>query len=386
MFKNWLAFGMSAYNTPGFQDTSRLMTRGFDGEVVYVEPPQSLLRWRNANALMWDWQPREHDAHHTVLTPPLSIPKKLDIFSLGLKRQASNLNTELSYRWGHEWRKETVVYVTNWTPYQYRLIECLNPTYLVFDCVDDVLAFPYDWNRDKVIEAWKRIANRASSVLAVSPTLRDQMETQLNRSVTLMPNGVDAQLFMKPASAVPPALELAGDKLRVGFAGTLNHWINFEAMLTLVEDFPEVTLFLLGRQGQMAEQQAQTFKRLLDHDRVHYLGGVPYEELPGYLQAQDVLILPRIASSASEASNPLKLFEYLAVGKPTVVGGVPIAQDLNRLVYGAETSLSYQDAFRRALDELRNPSPGIVRERQAYAMRRTWSERVRSTLRAIQTT
>ncbi|GMA66092.1 hypothetical protein GCM10025859_65340 [Alicyclobacillus fastidiosus] len=277
-----------------------------------------------------------------------------------------------------------MVYVTNWTPYQYRLIKQLSPHYVIFDCVDDVLSFPYAWNRDEVVNAWRGLAQLSSLTLAVSLTLRDQMESQLNRPVVLSPNGVDAELFIKPQPEVPPCLERKGGRIRVGFAGTLNHWIDFEAMLSIVETFPEVTLFLIGREGQMGnDQHVQSYRRLLEHNNVCYLGGVPYDELPGYLQALDVLLLPRIPSNASTSSNPLKLFEYLAVGKPIVVSGVPITSDANRLVYATNEQLSFQDAFGNALAEGRDPSISVVRDRQAYAMKHTWRQRVNSALSLI---
>ncbi|WP_369125241.1 glycosyltransferase [Alicyclobacillus fastidiosus] len=130
------------------------------------------------------------------------------------------------------------------------------------------------------------------------------------------------------------------------------------------------------------DRHAQSYRRLLEHENVRYLGAIPYEDLPGYLQALDILLLPRISSKASTSSNPLKLVEYLAVGKPIVVDGVPITSDLNRLVYTTNEKITFQDAFRNAMVEVRNPSKSRVRDRQAYALSRTWDERVNRALRS----
>ncbi|GMA66020.1 glycosyltransferase [Alicyclobacillus fastidiosus] len=132
-----------------------------------------------------------------------------------------------------------------------------------------------------------------------------------------------------------------------------------------------------------SDRHVQTYRRLLEHDNVSYLGAVPYEDLPGYLQALDILLLPRIPSKASTSSNPLKLFEYLAVGKPIVVDGVPITSDVNRLVYTTNEKVTIQDAFRNAMVEVRNPSKSKVRDRQAYALTRTWDQRVNRALRSV---
>ncbi|WAH35600.1 glycosyltransferase [Alicyclobacillus dauci] len=383
MIKHWLTIGMSSFSTPGFQDTSRLMTSAFEGQVAYVEPPKPFSSWRRLNGRLTRWE-SDHSANWNVFTPPLPIPRKVDPLSMAYKRQTSNLANALSELWGDNWRSSTVCYITNWTPFQQRLIERLDPTYLVFDCVDDILSFPYDWDRDAVVSAWRKLASSSVKVLAVSPKLRHDMETLLDVPIDHSPNGVDATGFMKP-SGIPPADVREEGRIKVGFAGTLNHWIDFDSMIQLATEYPDITLYLMGRQGNFRDEaHKQAFHRLTSLDNVKYLGAIPYPDLPSYLHAMDVLLLPRTPGPASVASSPLKLYEYLAVGKPIVTYGVPIPPDMESFVYSARDQSALVEPFRDAVAEATGRSQSLHERRQSYALANTWSHRMKRVLEGIE--
>ena len=56
---------------------------------------------------------------------------------------------------------------------------------------------------------------------------------------------------------------------------------------------------------------------------MRWLGPKPYDELPRYVAAFDVGIIPYAANSYTPSCFPLKLYEYLAAGKPVVASGLP---------------------------------------------------------------
>ncbi|MCL6454249.1 MAG: glycosyltransferase [Alicyclobacillus sp.] len=400
--KNWLTIGMSKYETPGFEDTSRFMTRAFPGRAAYVEPPRAFRAWRWLERPVATWQTRTVD-EVDVYTPPLPVPGRIDPLRLTLRLQAARLHRRLAARWGERWRDETIVYVTNWTPYQQRFISLLGPRYVVFDLVDDVLSFPYQMDEAAVWQAWRKLAEAATAVLAVSPELVQMAETQLGVSAHLLPNGVDFERFQAPAGAVqwdaqrderegvPEDRGLsAGEGIReaapsgeprhrrVGFAGTLNHWIDFDLLGALANAFPEVEFQLMGRVGTFAsDAQRAAYEALLAQENVHYLGMIPYAHLPEALHSVDVLLLPRRMTPASAASNPLKLYEYLAVGKPIVTACVPVPADARTLVYTATgDTAEAAAALRLALDEAAGRRPSRRAERQAYAQQHSWRNRV----------
>ena len=62
---------------------------------------------------------------------------------------------------------------------------------------------------------------------------------------------------------------------------------------------------------------------ILDLPRVHFLGAKPYAELPRYARFYDVAILPFAVNEITESVSPVKIFEYMAAGKPVVTTGLP---------------------------------------------------------------
>jgi glycosyltransferase involved in cell wall biosynthesis len=65
------------------------------------------------------------------------------------------------------------------------------------------------------------------------------------------------------------------------------------------------------------------------HDRVTITGLRPWREVAEHLRAADVLVLPNPAAAISERyASPLKLFEYLAAGRPIVASDLPAVREI----------------------------------------------------------
>lgn len=364
------------------------MTYAVAGNVGYIEPQQPFSAWKLSNRRIVQWTNRQV-GNLVVFSPPLPVPRQADPLRWVRQLQIARLRQQLSVRFGPDWTETTTVYITNWSYLQQPLIEQLRPKMLVFDIVDDVLAFPYAFQEDKVIQAWRWLAQYASVVTAVSPTLQTLTRQQLGVESLCLPNGVNAAHFLQPAHSVSEAVlgETDACALRVGFAGTLNHWIDFAAMQQIVQSHPHVHMYLIGREGNFGSAgQSQQFHDLSAHPRVHTVGNIPYEELPGYLHAMDILLLPRIPSHASTSSSPLKLYEYLAVGKPIVVGGFPIPQDIRSLVYDAGGAGNYTPMITLAAAECTGHRAQLQTERQNYALQHTWQQRVQRIQSALDAT
>jgi len=372
---------MSNFTTPDFQDTSRLMTHGFAGAQIYIDPPKSFHHWKHLDGTILSWSPRQVE-DTLVLAPPLPIPARLDVAKLGVRRQSAALDRALCTRFGATWRDDTIVYVTNWTPQHAPLLRVLRPQHLVFDVVDDVLAFPYAWNRDKVKANWRTIAIAAGVILTVSESLQTQVQRDFGKTAVYAPNGVDADHFSTPPNQFPAALAQWQNMRRVGFAGTMNHWIDYHAIRDLAEQNPQVVFFMMGKQGHFgSDVAARAFAQLTEQPNVVRLGPIAYAALPDYLHSMDVLILPRLNLPSSTASSPLKLYEYLAVGKPVVTAGVPIPDDMTTLVNNATDRVDgLRTALSDALAEASGKRESRLIQRRQYAALHTWSKRTQQAL------
>ena len=109
---------------------------------------------------------------------------------------------------------------------------------------------------------------------------------------------------------------------------------------------------------------------------MQWIGFRPYEQLPAYLGAMDLGLVPYAATPFNRASFPLKILEYLGAGLPVVATDLPILRwldtDLVHVVDDGDAN-AFADAVERALPGAADPA--LVARRQAFAARHSWRSR-----------
>lgn len=199
-----------------------------------------------------------------------------------------------------------------------------------------------------------RLADGAFTVSEeISRPLREALK--LARTVATIPNGVDISRFDPhlPGGPVRAKHAIGADRVVIGFVGSFAPWHGLDLLVDaferlLAEGLP-VHLLLVG-------QVSAQWQRLVDRVRgpglaphVTVSGFVPPAEIPAYLAAMDVLALPDTAYYCS----PLKLFEYMAMARPTVaVRTGPVAAMLADGIEGRLFPKGDQAALTEALRDL----------------------------------
>src|SRR4030095_5920758 len=102
------------------------------------------------------------------------------------------------------------------------------------------------------------------------------------------------------------------------------------------------------------------------------LGQQPYETMPQYLYHFDVCIIPFKVNPITEATNPVKVYEYLSAGKPVVSIALPEIKPLADYLYLANGKDEFVCQIDHALAE---QDLEIVDSRRAFAKQNTWSQR-----------
>jgi glycosyltransferase involved in cell wall biosynthesis len=143
------------------------------------------------------------------------------------------------------------------------------------------------------------------------------------RHLTVIPDGV--RLRGGAIDLDPPAGRI------VGYAGHLYAWKGVDVLLEALAGVPEATGLIVG--GHAAEPDlARTQSRAAElglADRVNFTGLVPPERVAGLLRQASVLVLPNRASAISTSfTSPLKLFEYMAAGRPIVASDLPSLREV----------------------------------------------------------
>ncbi|CAN5397453.1 hypothetical protein BH10ACT5_BH10ACT5_18890 [soil metagenome] len=171
----------------------------------------------------------------------------------------------------------------------------------------------------RVAAAETHLLNHAAEVVACSPELlrRKSPSRPADRTpITLIPNAVNTAAYRRPA---PRPEDVPGSPIAV-YVGTL-HEDRIDVALC------EQTARALGEQGVLVlvgpnALAADASERLRKAGTL-LLGPRPREDVIGYLQHADVLVVPHVVTSFTDSLDPIKLYEYQAVGRPVV--STPVA-------------------------------------------------------------
>jgi glycosyltransferase involved in cell wall biosynthesis len=245
---------------------------------------------------------------------------------------------------------------------------------IVYYCIDDYAALP-GVDSAEVARMDENLTRRAHQVFVASPTLIESKK-ELNTQTRHSPHGVDVELFAK---ASDPSYTMAEGArgLRhpiIGFFGLIEAWIDLDLIAYLAESRPQWTFLMIGR---LAVDGAG-IKNL---PNVVFTGPKPYRTLARWARAFDVAIIPYKRTRQVLNSNPLKLREYLATGKPVV--GVPIPETVH---FGDCVRLAGSpEEFLAAIENaLASDSPADAQRRMAAVADMSWDTCVEEVLDVVQ--
>lgn len=203
-------------------------------------------------------------------------------------------------------------------PYQKDMISVVDADLLVYECYDEYMATAYVTSRQKsAMCAYEDgILNRADVVFATARRLQETRKKK-NPNTYLVPNGVDFELFSMEVDSPQGIRHIPSP--RIGYSGAINHNLDFDLLDHIALRHKDWSIVFIGPfSWNRLVEQPDSLRRLQQSANVFFLGTKPYHEMPRYLSALDVLIIPFVKNEAMHAVYPLKLNEYLAVGKPVV--------------------------------------------------------------------
>jgi glycosyltransferase involved in cell wall biosynthesis len=186
---------------------------------------------------------------------------------------------------------------------------------MLYDITDDWLAADRpESERRRAATNEARLLDLAREVVVCSPELVRRKSA--NRSVVLIPNAVDADVYRRPT---PRPADLPDGPVAL-YLGTVHpDRIDVDLCEATARALDEAgTLVLVGPNLLTAEQAA----RLRDSG-ARLLGPRPRDAVIGYLQHADVLVVPHVVTEFTDSLDPIKLYEYQAVGRPVV--STPVA-------------------------------------------------------------
>ena len=148
----------------------------------------------------------------------------------------------------------------------------------------------------------------------------------------------------------------------VGFLTTIR--LDIDVLVHIAEQKPEWSLVLVGPEDEGFEKS-----KLHELSNVYFLGRKKPEELASYIKGFNVALNPQVVNVITDINYPLKIDEYLAMGKPTVATKTTFMAYFKDYTYLPKTKEEYITAIEKAL---REDSPELQKKRKAYAAEHTW--------------
>ncbi|HZN69355.1 MAG TPA: methyltransferase domain-containing protein, partial [Tepidisphaeraceae bacterium] len=234
---------------------------------------------------------------------------------------------------------------------------------LAYDCMDHHAGF--STNGAGMLEQEEELLRRADLVVASSAGIEREVR-RYNPNVSLVRNGCDYDHFAAPPYGPPPFPKKPGRPV-IGYYGAIADWFDADLVADVAARRPEWDFVLVG------STHTADVARLSKLPNVTLSGERPYEQIPGWLAAFDVAILPFKRVPLTESTNPVKAYEIFAAGKPLVSVPLPEVQAMgNRVRLAADA-----DNFERQIAEVfaGKDDPAAVEERRAFARSNTWEKR-----------
>jgi len=167
----------------------------------------------------------------------------------------------------------------------------------------------------------QRSIRSATALTYITEIIAQKYHFPAERS-TLIPNGVDCTLF-RPATETfsRENLGIHPDEYLCGMVAHLNRWVDLEtpflALRKLRGQGHRMRMLVVGG-GECLPYYERMTGDLGIQDLITFTGPVPYDKGPHLIQAMDLCMLCRKPTPASHASLPMKVFEYMACGKPVL--------------------------------------------------------------------
>lgn len=186
--------------------------------------------------------------------------------------------------------------------------DLINYKYLIHRIADEKSGLPGHFKTLELLE--DKLIKESDIVFATSQYLVNKVE-KIRNDVKYLPNGVRFNDFNKTDYKMP--IEYSDNKRKKCiYVGAIAQWLDNDLITYLLKEMPNIDFYFIG------PNHGGVIEKLNEYNNFKYLGRKPYKEIADYLYYSDVAIIPFLVNKLTDAINPVKLFEYLSVGVPTV--------------------------------------------------------------------
>lgn len=280
------------------------------------------------------------------------------------------LQLQKSMNYFYQWSKTRNVFSIVQHPFWFDLVQRLPNQTLIYDCMDYHGGFKD--NVSEILTMESSLIEQADILVVTSKWLYQELSLKNNR-IALIRNACEYHHFATQPSEI---FQEEYHRKIIGYYGAIAEWFDIELVEKIAQHFSDTLILLVGNDTVNAGHRLKKYSNIL------MTGEVSYQQLPYYLYAMTVCVIPFQVIPLTLATNPVKAYEYLSSGKPVVSVDLPELHEFEGNVILAKTHQQFIESIGKVL-VVTDTKDEILR-RMHFAEAQTWIHRVTDMKAAIQ--
>ena len=338
--------------------------------ILFIDPPLSFLTLilGKIRGKKWTLRSRLHRVNDQLI---VYTPPAFPAFSQNLS-WVHSLNTKLLISLARSLSKEYsfnnyILGVGN--PFLGDTVKAFSPLFSYYDCSDNYLTSPRLKGAKKMLKKLEEDLVRSVDLVFCTSIGLMEAKSPLNQNCFLIPNGVDFPSFLKgPFVSGTPSDIKEIRKPILGYIGLIDERLDVYALSGLAKERPDWSIVMIG--PAISKNVTSALRNI---PNLHLLGEKRYDDLPKYLKAFDVCMIPFRVDDFTRKIYPTKLHQYFGMGKPVISSRLPDLEQFGPNIGFYSDVKEMEEAVERALME---DSVEKVLERRRIASENTWDRRV----------
>lgn len=239
------------------------------------------------------------------------------------------------------------------------LIHFKNTT-IIYDCMDDILAFPESKTKKKyLVSLEKKLIDASSYVFSSSAVLKERLLSRGAKEVYVINNAIEPDKFVMNTNYK------LFNKNKITYFGTIDQWLDFKIILKILDTFQDIHIELIGPNSV----------EIPVHERLSLKPSMEHKDLVKLNSSSIAFIMPFIVTELIKAVDPVKVYEYIALGKPCFVIKYPETEKFGDFVYLYENDEDIIHKIKQAKSQ--DWLPKISQEeRQHFLNENSWAKRI----------
>ena len=210
-------------------------------------------------------------------------------------------------------------------------------------------------------------------VIATASKLYNDVSKYRKKNFKLVTNGVVYEHFSNIPKIVPDEMKeiVNNKKTIIGYYGALASWFDYKLIKKVAKLKKDWNIVLIGWDYDGSLSKAN----LNELDNIYVIPAVEYKRLPLYAQWFDVCTIPFVLNEITESTSPVKLFEYMALGKPIVTTNMPECRKYNSVIIAKNDSNDFINKIEVGLKDKGNKKYLEILKKEA--LENTWEGKAR---------